>query len=78
VLFLVGDFLVNVVALGRLPFRWQELYFAGPRFLIPMEYLVRTVTALGLASIISRWVYGAGLVRSLSTCRAKVARRNNV
>jgi hypothetical protein len=78
VLFLVGDFLVNVVALGRLPFRWQESYFSVPQFLIPMEYLLRAVVALGAAWIISRCAYGAGLLHNLSTCRAQVARRDDV
>lgn len=77
-LFHVGDLLVNVVALGRFPFGWRETYFAGQLLLIPMEYLLRTMGTLVGAWVVSRWVYGAGPLRSLSTCRASLIRRSDV
>jgi predicted benzoate:H+ symporter BenE len=78
VLFVLGGFVVNVVALGRLPFRWRESYFSGPQFLFPMGYLFSTVLTLGAALILSRWVYGVGPLRALSKCRAQLERRKYV
>jgi hypothetical protein len=47
-------------------------------FVMALEYLFRSLVVFGAAWIVSRCVYGAGPLSSLSQYRARVARRDYV
>lgn len=76
-LFLVANFLVNVVAVRGIPYGSGSFTFGESLTLIPsLEYLLSAATSLGACLLVSRWVYGVGPFRSLSKLRTRLARKN--
>jgi hypothetical protein len=71
-------FLVNVVAIRGIPYgsgsftsgEWLEWLHTFTDFL-------SAVTCFAVCWFVSRWVYGVGPFRSLSTLRMRLARRND-
>jgi len=83
-LVLAGEFLFSLVSDvstwwrdGLMPSS-GEMLFDRVLFVRALEYLFRTLVVFGAAWIVSRCVYGAGPLHSLSQHRARVARRDYV
>ena len=83
-LVLAGEFLFSLVSDvstwwrdGLMPSS-GEMLFDRVLFVRALEYLFRTLVVFGAAWIVSRCVYGAGALHSLSQHRARVARRDYV
>lgn len=83
-LVLAGEFLFSLASdvstwwRGGLIPSSGEMLFDRMLFVMALEYLFRTLVVFGAAWIVSRCVYGAGPLRSLSQHRARVARRDYV
>jgi hypothetical protein len=75
-LFRFADFLVTAVAIRGIPFGSGTFTFID--LAIPLGYLAEAMTAFAAAWLVSRWVYGMGPFRTLSRCRARLARRSDV
>jgi hypothetical protein len=72
----VVDFLINAVATRGIPSGSGTFTFID--WLMPFGYLINTITTLGAAWLVSRWVYGVGPFDSLSRCHARLTRRSCV
>jgi hypothetical protein len=83
-LVLAGEFLFSLASDvstwwrdGLMPPSGGMLFDRG-LFVMALEYLFRTLGVFGATWIVSRFIYGAGPLRSLSQHRARVARRDYV
>ena len=81
-LVLAGEFLFSLVSDVSTWWRNGLMPSSGDfdrvLFVMALEYLFRSLVVFGAAWIVSRCVYGAGPLRSLSQHRASVARRDYV
>ena len=76
---LAASFLFNAVAILGIPY--GSFTFTGTDRLMlstTLTFLFNAFVCLAAAWLLSRWVYGAGPLRSLSKCRRKLTRRNHV
>ena len=61
-------------------YRAAEFVFTMPDWLLvfrTVSYLYGALISLAAAWVLSRWIYGAGPLRALMQCRARLARRND-
>jgi hypothetical protein len=84
-LVLAFEFSVSMVMIGStwwhdgiISFGSPDMLFDRSLFVMTMEYFFWTVISFGAAWIVSRCVYSVGPLRTLSTYRARVARRDYV
>jgi hypothetical protein len=70
-------FLVNVVAIGGIPYRCGTALGEWLTLIPSFAYLFSTAITLSAAWLLSRWVYGVGPFRSLSRCCTGLARRSD-
>ena len=75
-LFLLGGFFVNVVAVRDIP---SGTFTLGQWLTLMPDLLsfVGSCITFGAAWLLSRWVFGMSPFRSLTDCRATIARRNH-
>jgi hypothetical protein len=74
-----ASFSVEAVAIRGIPFGSREMFFSDWIMLIPtFAYLLGAATSLGAAWLVSRWVFGAGPLTSLSKYGPRLARRKHV
>jgi hypothetical protein len=76
-LFRAVDFLVNVVAIGGIPYGSSPTLGEWLALIPSFAYLFRAVLTLAAAWILSHWVFGVDPLRSLSECRTRLARKND-
>jgi hypothetical protein len=70
------SFLITSVAIRGIPYGTGTFTFFD--WIMPFGYLMDSITTLGAAWLVSRWVYGVGPFRSLSKCLAGFTRRSRV
>jgi len=75
-LFHVPYFLVNAVAIRGIPYSSNTVALID--WSVSLGYLADATAALGAAWLVSRWVYGAGPLCSLSRCHVRLTRRDCV
>lgn len=68
------DFVINVVAIGGIPYG-SGRFFWGP-WIASLSYALTAIVYLVAAWVLSRWVFRMGPFRSLRECCAKLVRRN--
>jgi hypothetical protein len=75
----VATFLVTAVAIRGIPYFPSTLTGADRAMLVStLFYLFGALACIAAAWLLSRWVYGVGLLRSLSKYRVRLTRRNHV
>ena len=74
--YLAVNFLITSVAIRGIPYGSGTFTFVD--WIMPVGYLTNSVTTLGAAWLVSRWVYGVGPFCSLSKCLAGLTRRSCV
>lgn len=72
------SFLFTAVAILDIPY-YSTTFSSADRFAlsITLEFLFNAFVCLAAAWLLSRWVYGAGPLRSLSKYRTRLVRRNH-
>jgi hypothetical protein len=72
-------FLFTAVAILDVPY-FSHTFDAADRFLLTGIFinLISALTAFASAWLLSRWVYGAGPIRSLSICCSRLRRSSHV
>lgn len=74
----VAGFLFNAIAIFGIPYFSLRLDSADRLILITtITYLFSALISLAAAWLLSRWVYGVGPLRILSTYRTRLTRRNH-
>lgn len=78
-LFRAVSFLITAVAILDIPYFSRTLSPVDRLTLITtFFYLFSALISFAAACLLSRWVYGVGPLRSLSTYRTRLRRRNHV
>jgi hypothetical protein len=74
-----ASFLFTAVAILDIPYG-SSTFTTADRLMLTttLAFLFNALVCLAAACLLSRWVYGAGPLRSLSKCRTRLARRNHV
>jgi len=74
----LGAFVITGIAIRGVPYMPSTPPISDRlMFLATLHFVYSGFICLLAASLLSRWVYGAGPIRSLSACRSELVRRND-
>jgi hypothetical protein len=71
------SFTMTAIAIRGLPFDVPRFFAPRDMVFVSCDALFNAATSILAASILSRWVYGMGPLRSLKMCHERLVRRDN-